>query len=224
MSVVVAVRFLGLGESMASVEVKNANGSVSGLVEFDSALLETKFTPKLLRDAYVMYETSQRQGTVKIKTKGEISGSKKKLFRQKGTGNARMGQKRTPVRVGGGNAFGKKPKDWAFRLPKKALRVATRMALVGKLKDGKVVVVDQFSQEKPKTKEVADLLRVLSVGGRSCLIVVRDYDKTLLLSTRNIPRLGLTTSAWLNSYDLLKHRVIVMTRDAFENCLARFAV
>lgn len=207
---------------MASVEVKNASGAATGVVEFDSALLESKVTPRLLRDAYVMYETSRRQGTVKIKTKGEIAGSKKKLFRQKGTGNARMGQKRTPVRVGGGNAFGKKPKDWSFRLPKKALRVATRMALVGKLKDGEIIVVDQFQQEKPKTKQVAQLLKSLAVGGKSCLFVVSDYDRTVWLSTRNIPRLSLTTSAWLNSYDLLKHRVVVMTRDAFNHCVAGF--
>ncbi len=207
---------------MASVEVKNSVGASAGAVEFDSALLESKVTPRLLRDAYVMYETCQRQGTVKIKTKGEISGSKKKLFRQKGTGNARMGQKRTPVRIGGGNAFGKQPKDWSYRLPKKALRVATRMALAGKLKDGEIVVVDQFKQEKPKTKEVARLLKSLSVAGKSCLLVVGDYDKTLWLSTRNIPRLTLTTAGWLNSHDLLKHRAVVMTRDAFNTCVARF--
>ncbi len=207
---------------MASVEVKNAGGAAAGTVEFDSALLESKVTPRLLRDAYIMYETCQRQGTVKIKTKGEISGSKKKLFRQKGTGNARMGQKRTPVRVGGGNAFGKQPKDWSYRLPKKALRVATRMALVGKLKDGEIIVVDEFKQEKPKTREVAELLKALSIAGKSCLIVVGDYDKTLWLSTRNIPRLSLTTAAWLNSHDLLKHRAVVMTREAFGTCVARF--
>lgn len=207
---------------MASVEVKSSVGASAGVVEFDSALLESKVTSRLLRDAYVMYETCQRQGTVKIKTKGEISGSKKKLFRQKGTGNARMGQKRTPVRIGGGNAFGKQPKDWSYRLPKKALRVATRMALVGKLKDGEIVVVDQFKQEKPKTKEVAQLLKSLSVAGKSCLLVVGDYDKTLWLSTRNIPRLTLTTAGWLNSHDLLKHRAVVMTRDAFNTCVARF--
>ncbi|MFM9965621.1 MAG: 50S ribosomal protein L4 [Planctomycetaceae bacterium] len=207
---------------MASMEVKNASGVATGAVEFDSALLGSKLTPRLLRDAYVMYESCQRQGTAKIKTKGEISGSKKKLFRQKGTGNARMGQKRTPVRVGGGNAFGKQPKDWSYRLPKKALRVATRMALVGKLKDGEVFVVDQFKQERPKTKEVAQLLKAFSVEGTSCLLVVGDYDKTLWLSVRNIPRLSLTTAAWVNSYDLLKHRKIVMTREAFNSCVARF--
>lgn len=207
---------------MASIDVKNVNGEAAGAVEVDSGFLESKVTPQLLRDAYVMYESSRRQGTVKIKTKGEISGSKKKMFRQKGTGNARMGQKRTPVRIGGGNAFGKNPKDWSFRLPRKALRVATRMALVDKLKSGQVVVVEQFKQEKPKTKEVARLLRKLAIGERSCLIVVSDYDRVLWLSARNIPRLRLTTSACLNSYELLRHRVVVMTRDALSNCVASF--
>lgn len=207
---------------MASVQIKNASGTTITVVELDSKLLETKLTPRLLRDAYVMYETSQRQGTAKIKTKGEIAGSKKKLFRQKGTGNARMGQKRTPVRVGGGNAFGKKPKDWSYRLPKKALRVATRMAFVGKLMDGEIVVVDEFKQVKPKTKEVAQLLKSLVVDRKSCLMVISDYDKTLWLSTRNIPRLSLTTDSWLNSYELLKHSVVLMTRDSFNNCVARF--
>lgn len=207
---------------MASVDVKNANGEAVGSVELASGLMESKVTPRLLRDAYVMYESSRRQGTVKIKTKGEIAGSKKKLFRQKGTGNARMGQKRTPVRIGGGNAFGKKPKDWSFRLPKKALRVATRMALVSKLKDGQVIVVDGFKQERPRTKEVAQLLRCLAVGHKSCLLVVGDYDRALWLSSRNIPQLSLTTSAWLNSYELLKHRVVVMTRDALSNCVAGY--
>lgn len=205
---------------MASIEVKNAGGDAAGVLEFDSALLESKVTPRLLRDAYVMYETNRRQGTVKVKTKGEIAGSKKKLFRQKGTGNARMGQKRTPVRVGGGSAFGKKTTNWAYRLPKKALRVATRMALVNKLKDGQVIVVDELKQKAPKTKEIAQLLKKFLINGKSCLFVVDGYDRTLWLSTRNIPRLSLTTSGWLNSHDLMKHRCVVMTRDALSGYLA----
>src|SRR5712691_5473476 len=207
---------------MASVEVKNAGGERVGVAEFDSALLESPITPRLLRDAYLMYEACRRQGTVSVKTKGLIAGSKKKIFRQKGTGNARMGQKRTPLRRGGGNAFGKVSKDWSYRLPKKALRVATRMALVGKLKDGQVVLVDQLKLAQPKTKVVAQLLKGLAVGEKSCLLVVGDYDRTLWLATRNIPKLTLTTSAWLNSYDEIKHRVLVMTRDAFDGCIARF--
>lgn len=209
---------------MASVEVKNSSGGSAGTVELDPALLGSKVTPRLLRDAYVMYEKNLRQGTSKFKTKSEVAGSKKKLFRQKGTGNARAGQKRTPIRVGGGNAFGKAPKDWSYRMPKKALRVATRMALVSKLNGGDVIVIDQLQQSQPKTKELAQLLKRLAVDGKSCLLVVGDYDRTLWLSSRNIPRLTLTTSAWLNSYELLKHRVVVMTRDALNSSLSRFAV
>ena len=207
---------------MSSVEVKNSSGDRIGTAEVDSALLESPVTARLLRDAYLMYEARRRQGTVSVKTKGLIAGSKKKLFRQKGTGNARAGQKRTPLRRGGGNAFGRVSKDWNYRLPKKALRVATRMALVGKLNSGDVLVVDQFQVTQPKTKEVAGLLKRLAVGERSCLMVVGGYDRALWLSTRNIPRLSLTTAAWLNSYDLLKHRVVIMTREALDNCLARF--
>lgn len=207
---------------MATIEVKNTDGSVAGAIEVASLLLESKMVPRLLRDAYVMYEANLRQGTAKTKTKGEISGSKKKLFRQKGTGNARMGQKRTPVRVGGGNAFGKKPKDWSYRMPKKALRVATRMAWVGKLISGDVVVVEQLELEKPSTKTVSKLLGSLGLAGKSCLVVIEQYDRILWLSTRNISRLSLTTSSWLNSRDLLKHRFVVMTRSAFEGCVSRF--
>ena len=206
---------------MASVEIKNAGGERVGAVEFDSAILESPITSRLLRDAYLMYEACRRQGTVSVKTKGLIAGSKKKIFRQKGTGNARMGQKRTPLRRGGGNAFGRVSKDWSYRLPKKALRVATRMALVGKLKDGQILVVDQLKLAQPKTKVVAQLLKGLAVGEKSCLLVVGDYDRTLWLATRNIPKLTLTTAAWLNSYDVIKNRVLVMTRDAFDSCLAR---
>lgn len=209
---------------MATVELKNANGSVVGEVEFNSALLDSAVAPQLLRDAYVMYEANLRQGTAKTKTKGEISGSKKKLFRQKGTGNARMGQKRTPVRVGGGNAFGKKPKDWSYRLPKKALRVATRMALAGKLRRGDLIVVERIDLDKPKTSAVAKLLKVLGVEKKRCLVVTDKHDGILQLSTRNIPKLSLTTSLWLNSHDLLKHRAVVMTQSAFKSCLARFSI
>ena len=207
---------------MASIQLKNQDGVRVGDVELASSLLESPVTHRLLRDAYVMYEACRRQGTVSVKTKGQIVGSKKKLFRQKGTGNARAGQKRTPLRRGGGNAFGRVSKNWNYRLPKKALKVAARMALVEKLTAGEVVLVDEFQLASPKTKEVAALMGRLSVSGKSCLMVVGAYDRVLWLSTRNIPRLSLTTSAWVNSYDLLKHRVVLMTRHALEGCLDRF--
>lgn len=209
---------------MVSVVVKNSMGQPVGVAELGLAVIESAVTNRLLRDAYLMYEACRRQGTASVKTKGLIAGSKKKLFRQKGTGNARMGQKRTPLRRGGGNAFGKVTKNWGYRLPKKALRVATRMALVAKLKQGEISVVDQFNIIEPKTKIVTGLLKGFSVGTKSCLLVVGSYSRPMWLACRNVPGLSLTTSEWLNSYDILKNRVVLMTREAFDACLSRISV
>jgi len=209
---------------MDSVVVKNLSGQQVDTVVLGAEVAESVVTNRLLRDAYLMYEACRRQGTVSVKTKGMVAGSKKKLFRQKGTGNARMGQKRTPLRRGGGNAFGKFSKDWGYRLPKKALRVATRMAFVSKLNNGGISVVDQFQVAEPKTKLVANLLKSFSVDGKSCLIVVGSYSRTMWLACRNIPGVTLTTSEWVNSYDILKNRVVLMTRDAFDACLSRISV
>lgn len=215
---------VGLGVLMDSVVVKNSSGQQVAVVDFGAEVAGSVVTNRLLRDAYLMYEACRRQGTVSVKTKGMIAGSKKKLFRQKGTGNARMGQKRTPLRRGGGNAFGKFSKDWGYRLPKKALRVATRMAFVSRLNDGGISVVDQFQVAEPKTKLVANLLKSFSIDGKSCLIVVGSYSRAMWLACRNIPGVTLTTSEWVNSYDILKNRVVLMTRDAFDACLSRISV
>ena len=209
---------------MVSIEVKNTAGQRVEFAEVDSAALAVTVVPRLLRDAYLMYEACRRQGTAAVKTKGLISGSKKKMFRQKGTGNARMGQKRTPLRRGGGSAFGRVSKDWGYRMPKKSLRVATRMAIASKFDAGDVSVVDQLQISSPKTKVIADLLRCFSVGEKSCLLVVGAYSRPLWLASRNIPRLTLTTSEWLNSYDVLKHRVVLLTSEALSNLLERFKV
>ena len=209
---------------MVSIEIKNTAGQQIEFAEYDSAVFAVTVVPRLLRDSYLMYEACRRQGTAAVKTKGLISGSKKKMFRQKGTGNARMGQKRTPLRRGGGSAFGKVSKDWGYRLPKKALRVATRMAIAGKFNAGDVSVVDQLQVSTPKTKVIADLLRCFSVGEKSCLLVVGGYSRPLWLASRNIPGLTLTTSEWLNSYDVIKHRVVLLTREALSNLLERFKI
>lgn len=208
---------------MSSFDVKNMEGQVLGVADVPPSFLASRVTARLLRDAYLMYEACGRQGTVRFKTKGEVSGSKKKIFRQKGTGNARAGQKRTPVRVGGGNAFGRQPKDWSYRLPKKALRAATRMALVGKISGGEVLIVDALEVGAPKTSRMASVLAAFGLTGRSCLIVVSEYSRHLWLSTRNIPRVSLTTAAWVNSHDLLSHRVVLMTRDALSICVGKFS-
>ncbi len=206
---------------MASLDIKNATGERVGAFEFDSSVLESRISPCLLRDAFLAYEASARRGTVSVKTKGEIKGSKAKLFRQKGTGRARAGQKRTPLRRGGGNAFGRTTKDWRIRIPRKALRTATRMALSGKLRDGEVILIDELKLPLPRTKDLAQILKRLEVGDRSCLLVIAENDRTLWLASRNIPKVALTTAGCLNSHDVIKHRFVVMTREALELWMPR---
>lgn len=149
---------------MISVPVKDMSGAELGTYEFDPAELAPGINKQLLHDVVVMYEANRRVGTVRQKSRGEVIGSTKKLYRQKGTGRARMGNRRQPVRVGGGRAFPRRPKDWGYRLPRKAVRLATRMALLSKFQDGEAIVLDSLSVAEPKTKVVAGVLKAIGVN------------------------------------------------------------
>lgn len=209
---------------MALTVVKSVDCRQVGEVNLSWAPDSEKISERLLRDAYVMYESRRRQGTAFVKTKGMIAGSKKKLFRQKGTGNARMGQKRTPLRRGGGSAFGKQSKDWSYRLPKKALLLATRMSLMAKFKSGAVSVIENLGVTAPRTKLVAEMLKSHGCLGKKCLVVVSSYSQTMWLACRNLQGVTLTTADWINSYDIMKNRVVLIDREAFKVCLARVGV
>ena len=157
---------------MISVPIRDAAGAESGSYEFDPAELCDAVNKQLLHDVVVMYEASARQGTVRTKSRGMVRGSTRKLFRQKGTGRARAGNARTPVRRGGGHAFGKKPRDFSYRLPRKAVRKATKMALLSKFQDGQAVVVSDLGCSAPRTKVVADALKA---PGEAALGLRRPY-------------------------------------------------
>ncbi len=137
---------------MISAPIKNISGGNVGTYEFDPAELASGINKQLLHDVVVMYEANRRVGTVKTKSRGMVAGSTKKLFRQKGTGRARVGTKRSPIRRGGGHAFAKVPRDWGFRLPRKAVQLATRMALLSKFQDGEATVLDTLAIDQPKTR------------------------------------------------------------------------
>jgi len=171
---------------------------------------------KLLKQAVMMYEANRRQGTAKTKSKNEVAGSTRKLYRQKGTGNARMGMNRSPSRRGGGVVFGPKPRDFGWQMPKKARRVATRSALLAKLRDGEVKVVDSLACEEIKTKQVIALLGALKLEG-SCLLVSAEYNRELVLSARNLSKVSVSEAAGLNAYEILKHRWVVVERRALEH-------
>lgn len=177
---------------------------------------------RLLHTVFVAYRANRRLGTVKTKTRAEVSGSSKKLYKQKGTGNARAGNKRTPVRRGGGHCFAKSPTDWSKLVNKKARRVATGVALRAKLASGRVCVVDDLRMDAPKTSEVFRMLKGLGVAGRSVLIGTESHDSVFWKSSRNIPQLSVIPVAELNAEHLLQSAWFVTSVSAFEALKAAY--
>lgn len=201
---------------MISVPVVDVTGKQVGTYDIDPADFAKDINKQLLHDVVVMYQANKRTGSHKTKTRGEVSGSTKKLFRQKGTGNARVGTKRSPIRRGGGHTFAKVPRDYGYRLPKKAVRLATRMAVLSKFQDGQAVIVDQLAVTEFKTKAVATVLKALGLKEDSTLLAIKDYDNTLYRSARNIGNLMISPARELNAYDVLRQRRFLVTKDALD--------
>ena len=201
---------------MIKLPIHNRSGQEVGTYELDPQDLAADVNRQLLHDVVVMYQMNRRQGTVQTKNRGDVKGSKKKLYRQKGTGRARMGNKRTPIRRGGGHTWGKRPVDYSYRLPKKAVALATRMALLSKFLDNEVKVLDELSIAAPRTKEVAALLSALGLARSSCLLAIESYDANVWKSARNIPTLAVSPAADLNAYDVLHKKTLVVTKGALD--------
>jgi large subunit ribosomal protein L4 len=202
---------------MVSVPVRSMSGQDVGSYEFDLNEIASGVNRQLLHDAVVMYESNRRVGTSKTKSRGQVKGSTKKLFRQKGTGRARAGASRTPVRRGGGHTFGKSVLDWTFRLPKKAVKQATRMALLSKFQDDEVTMLDGLSVEGPRTKVIADMLKSLGLSATDCLLVVDGHDANVWVSSKNIPTLRVSPASDLNAYDLLRMKQLLITTAAMDS-------
>jgi large subunit ribosomal protein L4 len=173
----------------------------------------------LLKQALVMYHANQRQGTARTQARGEVAGSTRKMFRQKGTGNARTGGIRNPIKKGGGHAKQKRPKDWRLAMPKKARRLATRHAILSKIQSNDIRVLDAIKLDQPKTKLVAQMYKALGID-RSCLLALKDRDESIERSARNIDRTTLTTVKQLNAWDVLRNRTLLMTKDGLNDLLS----
>lgn len=206
---------------MATLPVYNRAGQKVGQIEIDPAAIAPRISQQLLHDVVVMYESNLRQGTAKSKSRAEVAGSTKKMYRQKGTGNARAGSRRSPIRRGGGHTFAKQPRDWYFRLPRKAVQLATRMALASKLTDDQVVVIDELSFTAPKTKEMAGILKALKLDDQTCTLATAAYDKMVYLSARNIAGVEVAPVGDLNAYSILRPRKLLLTRAALEQVQQR---
>jgi large subunit ribosomal protein L4 len=234
-----------------TVPVFNRQGQEIGSVAVDAADFGGKISPRLMHEAVLMYEANRRQGTHSTLRRGEVAGSTKKLFRQKGTGNARAGTRRTNKRRGGGTAKGPKPRDYSYALPKQALRAATRMAVLAKIRDNAAVVVDDFGLSGIKAKEMAGILKALKLRefapppppapegaappaegeapkkprkrNLSLLIGTDKLDPVVYKSARNLEGVRVLPASDFNAYEVLRPKKLVLTRGALDALRAKRA-
>jgi large subunit ribosomal protein L4 len=202
------------------IAIKNIEGKQQGELEVKFPLIENGKGTQAVHDVVVAYQAAQRMGTACTKNVGEVSGSNKKPWRQKGTGRARAGSHQSPLWVGGGVVFGPRPRDFAKKVSKSTRQLALRKALSERLKAGDVVVVDDLKLDSPKTKDFVGLMSTLELTG-TMLVVSTGPDKNLTLALRNIPDVALATSDSLNTYDILRPDKLLFTRSAFEKVEAR---
>jgi large subunit ribosomal protein L4 len=201
---------------MATLTVFDRTGKQVGNYDLDPAELAPRISKQLLHEAVIMYQSNQRLGTAKTKSRAEVAGSTKKMYRQKGTGNARAGSRRSGVRVGGGHIFAKRPRDWTYRLPRKALQMATRMALAAKVRDNEVTIIDDLAFAAPKTREMTGILKALGLSGGSLLVATADHNINVYKSARNIDRVSITPISGLNAWNVLTPRRVLITRAALD--------
>jgi large subunit ribosomal protein L4 len=213
-----------------SVSVVNRTGTEVGTVSIDPKDFGGKISRQLMHEVVLMHRANQRAGTHSTLRRGEVAGSTKKLFRQKGTGNARAGTKRTNKRVGGGTAKGPKPRDYSYSLPKKAIRAATRMAILSKFIDKEAVIIDDLILAAPKTKEIVGMLKAIKVGKKATesgekdvtlldgtvLIGTNGMDANVYKSARNIEGVKVLPAAEFNCFTILKQKRLLLTKAALE--------
>ena len=201
---------------MATLDVYNTSGDVTGSVDIDTDQLAPKINKQLLHDVVLMYQANDRQGSAASKSRSEVAGSRRKMYRQKGTGNARAGHRTSGVRRGGGHIFAKKQRSFYYRLPTKAVRSATRMAIASKIQDGEILILDGLAMDEPKTRTMAALLSKLDLSGKSTLITTKDHDANVHKSARNISRVDVSPFSDLNAFSVLKVDKLVLTTEAVE--------
>jgi large subunit ribosomal protein L4 len=204
------------------IAIKNIDGKKQGELEVKFPLIEDGRGTQAVHDVVVAYQAAQRMGTACTKNVGEVAGTNKKPWRQKGTGRARAGSFQSPLWVGGGVVFGPKPRDFGKKVSRSTRQLALRKALSERLKAGDVVVVDDLKLASPKTKEFVGLLATLELTGTT-LVISSGADKNLMLASRNVPGVALTTSETLNTYDILRPDKLLFTKSAFEKVEARLA-
>ena len=198
---------------MPTVKVRNIKNKEVGEVELSDVVFNAPFNEPLIHAAVRNFMANARQGTSATKTRGDVAGAGRKLWKQKGTGRARIASLRSPLWKGGGNVHGPQPRDWSYNMPKKMRRGALRSALSERVREGNVVVIEGWSLDKPKTKEFAASLMGLGLEGKT--LIVDSFDnENLFLSARNLQHAKVVNSSGLNIYDLLYHEKLVLSQAA----------
>ncbi|MEW6082489.1 MAG: 50S ribosomal protein L4 [Bacillota bacterium] len=198
---------------MPQVALYNQEGNEIGSIDLNEEVFGAEVNEALLHQVAVGQAAARRAGTASTKTRAEVRGGGRKPYRQKGTGWARHGSIRSPIWRKGGVAFGPKPRDFGFQVPRKARRVALKSALSAKVRDGEIRVVDRIAMQEPKTGVIRSLLKKLNVS-KGALVVMAEKDPNVFLSARNMPKVRSIQAVDLNVYDVLSHGHLVITQDA----------
>ncbi|QYO67388.1 50S ribosomal protein L4 [Leptolyngbya sp. 7M] len=205
---------------MPTVKVRNLKNKEVGDIELSDRVFGVEFNEALIHAAVRNYQANGRQGTSATKTRGNVSGSGRKLWKQKGTGRARIASLRSPLWKGGGNVHGPQPRDWSYNMPRKMRRGAIRSALSERLREGNIIVIDEFGFDQPKTKAFLGAIEVLGLienKKRPKTLVIDSLDNAnLVLSSRNVEKTKVTNSTGLNIYDILYHERLLISKAAIE--------
>ena len=204
---------------MSVCDVMNTSAEKVAEMEVSDSLFAVPVNPGILHEVVCMQRACRRQGTASTKTRGEVSGGGKKPWRQKGTGRARAGSSNSPVWCGGGTAFGPKPRDYSYTMPKKVRRLALRMALSARMSEGNLVILDQFELAAPKTKDFVGVMQNFAFA--NCLLVAEKENTNLQLSARNVLGYQVMPAEGLNVYDILKYDKLMILKSTLEQLEAR---
>jgi large subunit ribosomal protein L4 len=217
----IPLRFPQMRNAMPVIDVQNTKGKKVTTVDLSENIFNVPVKPSVLHEVVTMQLASRRAATAAVKHRSDVKGSRRKLFRQKGTGRARRGDIKAPLLRGGGVAFGPDGRTYAFRAPKKVRKLALKMALSSKLQAKEIVVVDKFELEKIKTKDFVDILKSLKLT--NTLIIIDEKNENLERSSRNVPDVKVLRHEGLNVYDILKYKTLILLEPAIKRIEGRLA-
>ncbi|MCX7947937.1 MAG: 50S ribosomal protein L4 [candidate division WOR-3 bacterium] len=201
--------------------VYNLNGENIGEYELPSSIFDVEINEHLIWEVIKMYQANQRQGTHSAKNRSEVKGSRRKIWAQKHTGRARHGDRYAPIFVGGGQAHAVKPRDYYYRLPKKALKQALKMALSDRARENKILIFENFQLKEIKTRNVYQLLKKINLVGNRIVFVPSAYNKELYLSARNIEKVSIRPAVELNTLDVISSDFVLLEKEAIDGLLKR---